>query len=552
MIIYRKQQFVNPKKVLKAFDYSGFFSALSEIEDLRNRYYLVGYIRYEAKNLFFNKEYKSEYPLLYFEVFEKFSVYEPLHKDVYFLKPVPDISYEEYSNALNKVKNEIKDGNTYEVNYTYDWNIEFNGSELALYDYLVLNQETPYNAYFKNSYDTILSFSPELFFKIQNRHIITKPMKGTVARGKDYVEDCSNIDFLKNDIKNRSENVMIVDLMRNDLGRIAKTGSVKADRLFEIETHKTLHQMTSEIEANLSEDVTFSDVIKALFPCGSITGAPKISTMQIIDEVEKGSRDVYCGAIAYLSPEEIEVSVPIRILQRKSGAENFKYRVGGAIVWDSDIRDEWEETVTKTKMLSPQFSLIETIKVTNKKMFLGEEHIKRLKHSAKVLGFKFNKELEHLQPEKDGILRIELFCNGDYKLEYKTYERTSVNNVRFSNKCISSSNNLLGHKTSYRPFYASAAEKIAAGEVYDEIFLNESGEITEGSRSNILVEKDGKFYTPPESVGLLNGVLRQSLLEAGVCEEKILYKNDLLGADAVFCINSVRGIKRVYIDDIDR
>ena len=182
-------------------------------------------------------------------------------------------------------------------------------------------------------------------------------MKGTVKRTENIEED---IKFLQNDEKNRAENVMIVDLLRNDLGRIAKTGSVKVSKLFEVETHKTLHQMTSQIEADLKDSVKLYDIFKAIFPCGSITGAPKISTMRIIDKVEKGSRGIYCGAIGVISPDETTFSVPIRILQKQSG--NFKYRVGGAIVWDSDIQDEWEETLTKTKFLNENFQLVETIK----------------------------------------------------------------------------------------------------------------------------------------------------------------------------------------------
>ena len=160
---------------------------------------------------------------------------------------------------------------------------------------------------------------------------------------------------------------MIVDLLRNDLGRIAKTGSVKVSKLFEIETHKTLHQMTSQIEADLRENIALYDIFKAIFPCGSITGAPKISTMQIIEQVEKGDRNIYCGAIGLICPEETVFSVPIRILQKKNNEKNFKYRAGGAIVWDSDIQDEWEETITKTKFLNEEFQIIETIKVENGK-----------------------------------------------------------------------------------------------------------------------------------------------------------------------------------------
>lgn len=552
MIIYRSQLFQNPVKVFKAFNHSEFFAMLDEIESLSKTYYAVGYIRYEAKNLFFDESYTNDSPLLYFEVFDKYEEYIPKNQQSYSLNPIPSISFEEYEYAINTVKNEILNGNTYEVNYTYDWLVDFRDEELSLYDYLLSRQKTPYNAFFKNEYDTVLSFSPELFFEIKDRHILTKPMKGTIARGRDYIEDKTNIEFLKNDIKNRAENVMIVDLLRNDLGRIARTGSVKAEKLFEIETHKTIHQMTSEVEADLKDDVSLADVIKAIFPCGSITGAPKISTMNIIDKVENGSRDIYCGAIAYLSPDELVCSVPIRILQRKTGDTTFKYRVGGAIVWDSSAQDEWEETITKTKFLQDDYSLVETVKVTNKKIFLAEEHFTRLKQSALELGFKFNEEILNIRPERDGILRILLHKNGDFQTELRQFERTHINNVRISPVKISSKNYLLKYKTTYRPFYIDTYKKIVAGEVYDELFFNERGELTEGSRTNILVESGGKFYTPPLKCGLLNGVLRQSLLDAGVCSERVMYLEDIINADAIYCINSVRGIKKVYLDDFNR
>ena len=552
MIIYRSQLFQNPVKVFKAFNHSEFFAMLDEIESLSKTYYAVGYIRYEAKNLFFDESYTNDSPLLYFEVFDKYEEYIPKNQQSYSLNPIPSISFEEYEYAINTVKNEILNGNTYEVNYTYDWLVDFRDEELSLYDYLLSRQKTPYNAFFKNEYDTVLSFSPELFFEIKDRHILTKPMKGTIARGRDYIEDKTNIEFLKNDIKNRAENVMIVDLLRNDLGRIARTGSVKAEKLFEIETHKTLHQMTSEVEADLKDDVSLADVIKAIFPCGSITGAPKISTMNIIDKVENGSRDIYCGTIAYLSPDELVCSVPIRILQRKTGDTTFKYRVGGAIVWDSSAQDEWEETITKTKFLQDDYSLVETVKVTNKKIFLAEEHFARLKQSALELGFKFNEEILNIRPERDGILRILLHKNGDFQTELRQFERTHINNVRISPVKISSKNYLLKYKTTYRPFYIDTYKKIVAGEVYDELFFNERGELTEGSRTNILVESGGKFYTPPLKCGLLNGVLRQSLLDAGVCSERVMYLEDIINADAIYCINSVRSIKKVYLDDFNR
>ncbi len=197
------------------------------------------------------------------------------------------------------------------------------------------NQKTPYNCYIKNEWEEILSFSPELFFEISEDKIFTKPMKGTIKRGESKEEDIKNINFLKNDEKNRAENVMIVDLLRNDLGKIAKTGSVNVEKLFEIETHKTLHQMTSEISAELENDTTLYQIFEAIFPCGSVTGTPKINTMKIIGETETGTRGVYCGAIGLITKEKTVFSVPIRILQRKINDKNFPRWAGHCLGFNS-------------------------------------------------------------------------------------------------------------------------------------------------------------------------------------------------------------------------
>ena len=284
-----------------------------------------------------------------------------------------------------------------------------------------------------------------------------------------------------------------------------------------------------------------------LFRSGSITGAPKISTMKIIDRLEKGSRDGYCGAIGLISPKKTVFSVPIRILQKKSDEKTYRYRVGGAIVWNSDIKEEWEETLTKSKILEEDFKLIETVKVEGGKPFLWAEHLNRLKNSAKHFGFKFNPELETLKPTQDGMLRILLSKDGSYSLVYKKLVRSEVCKVEISPKKVDSRKAFLYHKTTYRPYYEESFKKIVDGKIYDELFFNEKGELTEGARSNVLLTINGKLYTPPVKCGLLNGVLRQNLLDRGICTEKILYKEDLLHAENVYCINSVRGIRRVEL-----
>lgn len=590
MQIFADKIFKKPMKVIQAFDNKSFVEAFSQIEELRkqNKYYLLGYIRYEAKEVFIGGKIKSKYPLLYFEVFDSCHCErsEAIQETKYFglprrgfASPRNDatIDYQNYSKAIKQIKKEIAEGNTYQVNYTYDYKIETVMDGLNLYKNILPRQTTPYNAYIKNEWEEILCFSPELFFELENNKIRTKPMKGTIKRGKTAQEDLKNIEFLKNDIKNRAENVMIVDLLRNDLGKIAKTGSVKVDKLFEVETHKTLHQMTSEITAELEENTELFDIFKALFPCGSVTGAPKINTMEIIDKLEIGSRDVYCGAIGLISPEETVFCVPIRTLQHKLNENFFTCRVGGAIVWDSTAKDEWDETLTKIKFLEPDFKLVETMLVKDGKIQFEKEHLKRMKDSAKEFGFKFNLKSFKINSKQDGILRVLLSKDGSFEMQEIPLTKIKANKISISKEPLNSKEPMLYHKTTYRPWYDEAMEKIKQGKIFDEIFFNERGELTEGARSNIVLQIDGELFTPPVECGLLNGTLRQKLVnpspltplpqgERGQCSnlrplrekvaesrmrgkiiEKILYLDDLKNAEKIFCINSVRGVVEVNL-----
>ncbi|MCM1265621.1 MAG: aminodeoxychorismate synthase component I [Candidatus Gastranaerophilales bacterium] len=547
MQIYGDKLFSQPIDRIIAFDNDSFKKSFEQIECYKKAgKYLLGYIRYEAKNIFLGQKYSSQKPILYFEVFENYETYTPI-KNKKIIYPIVKnlVSKTDYVSDIEKIKNYIADGITYEVNYTYPSEVVANCTSIELYGKLLENQRTPYNTYIQNEYETLLSFTPELFFRIDGNKITTKPMKGTVKRGKTEQEDKANVEFLSADEKNKAENVMIVDLLRNDLSRIAKTGTVKVEKLFEIETHKTVHQMTSTISAILEENTTLYKIFESIFPCGSITGAPKISTMRVIDELEHFERGIYCGAIGYISPEETVFSVPIRILV----GNNNKYlcHTGGAIVWDSDSADEWEETIVKRKFLEtiPSFNLIETMKAENGKIIFLKEHIDRLKHSAKILGFEFDDNLYTLKSKKDGIVRILLSKNGKTDIEYKKLEDNKTTKIRFANKVVNSDNVFLYHKTDYRKWYDSSIEAIRNGEIYDEIYINEKCEITEGARSNIVIQKNGNLYTPPLDSGILNGIYRQSILNK--LEEKVLYKEDILNADKIFCINSVRGMVEVEL-----
>ena len=618
MQIFSGKRFDNPIKIIQAFDNESFKKAFSEIEDFKKRpkHYLLGYIRYEAKEIFLGKKIKSEMPLLYFEVFDDVKMQRCKDAECeYGLSLSATIDYQTYKQAIEQIREEISCGNTYQVNYTYDYKIETYIDGFELYKSILPRQRTPYNCYIKNEYEEILSFSPELFFELEGNKIRTKPMKGTVKRGKTETEDKANVKFLKNDVKNRAENVMIVDLLRNDLGKIAKTGTVMVDKLFEVETHNTLHQMTSEVSAELDENITLFEIFEAIFPCGSVTGAPKISTMEIIDKLETGKRGVYCGAIGLISPEKTVFSVPIRILQGLKGF--YTCRVGGAIVWDSTPEDEWEETLVKIKFLNTlprhpetvsgsngaktmnlcqnhamlnqvqhdvceaDFQLVETILVENGELRYEKEHFARMKKSAKALGFSFGKvQNAKCKMQNNCILRILLNRGGDFEIQYLPLDKIKTNRVTISKTPVNSQEPMLYHKATYRPWYEKSMEKIKNGEIFDEIFLNEKGELTEGARSNLVLQIDGELFTPPVECGLLNGVLRQKLLNEGLIHpspdffdtrtscrkipspprgegssvkkvtEKKLYLSDLKNAQKIFCINSVRGIveAQIYFD----
>lgn len=544
---YANMAFENPVEVIEAFDYGGLVDAFKKIEQVRATHYLLGYIRYEAKNALLDYGFRSDVPLLYFEVYTTFATYVPTLRPETPLTITPAIDFADYDRALSRIKEEIADGNTYQVNYTYDCHIQTPLAPLELYEMLRPHQTTPYTAFIENQYESILSFSPELFFELDGATIRAKPMKGTASRGKDSAEDETNRRFLQDDAKNRSENVMIVDLLRNDLGKVAIPGSVTVKNLFEVETHKTVHQMTSEIEATLKDQTTLWEIFLALFPCGSVTGAPKRSTMQIIDSLERGPRGVYCGAIGFLQPGHVTFSVPIRILQRTRDETAYRYRVGSGIVWDSDIQEEWLETQTKTAFLQGDFQILETIRIHDGALLYGPEHFTRMEQSAKSLGFVYQQpSLTHL-PQADAILRLLLSRDGTLTTETHPYDEIKSTRIQIATTRTTSFDPMLLHKTTFRPWYTATLEKIRQGILFDEIFVNEHGALTEGARSNLFVQLKGVLYTPPLACGLLNGILRQKMLDEGTCVERNLFIDDLQSAERIFCGNSVRGLIKVHI-----
>jgi len=493
-----------------------------------------------------------------------------------------NLEKEKYLAAVRRIKSYIEAGDTYQVNYTLKLLFDFSGSIPGFYSSLRRNQSVSYSGMIKNSDTVILTFSPELFFRKQGQAIDVRPMKGTMRRGRTADEDREFAEFLHNDIKNRSENVMIVDLLRNDLGRLSRMGEVNVQSLFDVETYETLHQMTSSIRGKTDHPLSLEELFKALFPCGSVTGAPKIRTMEIIRELEAEERGVYTGAIGFISPQGDAVfNVPIRtvVLRGRKG----EMGIGSGIVWDSDPEGEWEECRLKGRFLTrtaPQFNLIETMLWHPETGFwLLDLHLARLAESACYFYYPLEieevkeslsslaEEFSGISPQKSRRVRLALSRNGEFELTHiklsgnslplvdpeTTIQRKNgkhLPRVVFSNKKTDSSSPYLFHKTTLRRLYDEERAAVADGKGYYEVlFVNEKGEVTEGSYTNIFLQKDGILLTPPVACGLLPGVFRKYLLQEYPerVKEAILTRKDFERAEAVYVGNSVRGLVRVKL-----
>ena len=491
-----------------------------------------------------------------------------------------NLAREKYLEAIKRIKSYIETGDTYQVNYTLKLLFDFTGSISEFYRSLRRNQSVSYGGMIKNGETAILTFSPELFFRKKGNFIDVRPMKGTMLRGRTNEEDKKFADFLHHDIKNRSENVMIVDLLRNDLGRLSRMGKVNVQSLFDVETYETLHQMTSSIKGELNPHLSLEEMFKALFPCGSVTGAPKIRTMEIIRELEAEDRGVYTGAIGFISPEGDAVfNVPIRtvVLQGDKG----EMGIGSGIVWDSDPVGEWEESLLKGKFLSkpaPEFKLIETMLWHPESGYwLLDLHLERLTGSAYYFFYpyvldKIIAELHELaegfnnKPLKSRRVRLTLSRAGEIEITHSELPDNSLPvtdpeavlenenfselpEVVFSGKNSDSTSRYLYHKTTLRKLYDAERNQAVAKGYYEVLFLNEKGEVTEGSYSNIFLQKEGKLITPPVLCGLLPGVLRKYLLQQYpyLVEEASFTLEDIGLADALYVGNSVRGLVRVKL-----
>jgi len=464
----------------------------------------------------------------------------------------PLVSRADFSESIAQIRELIAAGDTYQVNYTFPLVASFKGDARSWFRDLCRAQGAEYCAYFDLGRFKILSVSPELFFEQDGRTVRTRPMKGTIRRGRWAEEDLSMANQLAASAKDRAENVMIVDLLRNDLGRVAEVGSVNVTRLFELERYETLWQMTSTIEATLRAEVTFPELMARLFPCGSITGAPKIRTMEIIRDLEPFPRGVYTGALGFLRPDGSSVfNVAIRTIVIDTHTGMATFGVGGGITYDSTAEKEYAECLVKSTFLTSkpaEFELLETLLLENGQFYLLERHLQRMKASAEYFGFTFREkeiqdELERVGAQRgSGKWKVRLLVSrrGESHIEAQEFESPErVLRVALAPEPVNVNDRFLFHKTTNRKVYEDA---LASRPDCDDVILwNDSGDVTESTIANLVISIDGNLYTPPVRAGLLPGTLRAQLLEEGRVVERSIRREDLQAADEIFLINSVKG-----------
>ena len=462
----------------------------------------------------------------------------------------PLVTREEFVNAISEIRELIAAGDTYQVNFTFPLVAAFKGDARAWFRNLCRAQGAEYCAYFDLGRYKLLSVSPELFFALEGRKITTRPMKGTIGRGRWLAEDVQMAERLAESAKDRAENVMIVDLLRNDVGRVAIPGSVNVKRLFDLERYETLWQMTSTIEATLRSDVDFAELVARLFPCGSITGAPKIRTMEIIRDLEPFPRGVYTGTLGFLQPGGAAVfNVAIRTITIDAEEGVATFGVGGGITYDSTAEREYEECLVKSSFLNSkpvEFQLLESLLLEDGSFFLLERHLERMKHSATYFGFYFpeaeiRSKLEHIVADHaEGSWKIRLLVSRNGEVSIETQAREDLKQpirVALAVKPVSAGDRFLFHKTTNRSVYDDA---IASRPDCDDVILwNEAGEVTESTIANVVVSLGGRFYTPQRHSGLLAGTLREELLTTGKISERLIRREDLSEATEIFLINSV-------------
>ena len=571
-ITQKTRFYTDPIDIITIYDSNSIRLAMQKLLHYHgNGYHLAGYLSYElgmhleSKLNVLGSEISDE-PLMHFGVFNSFSEHAPIDclytSENIDLNLKPSWTEAEYKKKFERTMTYIRQGDAYQVNLTFPMRATFKRSARTLYSAFRSRQKGSYGGIISlTGGPEIISHSPELFFSKFGKKMTMRPMKGTRPRAETAEADNKLKRNMKLDEKSQAENLMIVDLLRNDLSRISDTGSVKVPELFSLETYPTLHQMTSQVTSKLKDSQNFIDIFKGLFPCGSVTGAPKIRAMEIIKELEESDRGAYCGSIGYIDPEGTACfNVGIRTIILKEG--ELRYNVGSGIVMDSDASDEYAECILKADVLKKQNSeILETFlwqPRTGVKNF--SQHKKRLIKTANELKYPF-KEV-HFQNAIKSIIsvdkpqRVRLALNnlGEFNIQQSDYEPYQINSeVTFSlsKYPLSDKVQVTRHKVSDRNFYDGERNRIRKLTEADEvIFLNNKNEICEGSYTSIFIKKNGVLVTPPLSSGLLPGILRADLLEKKQAIERKLTITDIIEAKEVFLGNSLRGLMKAKLLDI--
>lgn len=587
---YRSYLFESPLQIVTCTRLSEVERSLDNLQQAVNEgNYVAGYLAYEAGYAFesrFDVPDEFSFPLLWFGIYDRPIVFnhqrgtlesgkarlseithnvDPSSDDSIGLSPTPSISQDEYCRAFERVRRYLIEGDTYQVNLTFKLRFPLDGAASRWYNALRKRQKVSYAGFLQTGEHSILSFSPELFFRMDGGSITLKPMKGTASRGRTLAEDELRVQALRQSEKERSENLMIVDLLRNDVGKMARPGSVRVERFFDVEKYETVLQATSTITAELPADISLKHLMHSLFPSGSVTGAPKIRTMQIIRELEKESRNVYTGSIGFVAPHReaiFNVAIRTLVVDRTGHAE---MGVGSGLVIDSNVEAEYRESLLKGRFLTEQtasFELLETIRWDKSEgWFLLEFHRKRMSNSAEYFGFTFDnakweRTLRLIAEEigDSGVpMRVRITMNRVGDFSWKTQPLLALPEevrVCFSGMRVNSSERFLFHKTTHRAMFDTELAVAKERGYFDVVFENERGEITEGARSNVVILTGGRYLTPPIDCGVLAGTYREHLFDKKTVEieEKVIFRQDIVQAERVFVCNALYGMVEVVVD----
>lgn len=567
--------YADPVEIVSCNEPNGIESAFTQIEaGLARGLHAAGFLAYELGYVFEPKlrpltPSSRELPLIWFGLFAQARPIDAAVLDASFARlgppspigaPLAGFDRAAHKTKILRALEYLFAGDAYQINLTHTLKFGYDGDPLALYGALRVAQPVAHGAIVALDEATLVSVSPELFLDVVDGHATTRPMKGTAPRGADLESDQANVETLRAEPKQLAENLMIVDLMRNDLSRVSVVGSVKTPEIFRVETYPTFHALTSTIASELLGGIALFDLIGAIFPCGSITGAPKHRAMQIIHELEDGPRGVYTGSIGTFSPDgSINLNVAIRTATLSMNGVGL-YGVGGGIVADSNPDDEYEECLVKARVLSDlarDFGLIETMRWAPARGFdRFDLHLRRLGRSSEQLGFAFDRDaIEsalHALAETfstdagDRRVRVELARDGtcSFAHEILVAESHVPLSVEVATERVDMGDPFLRHKTTRRGRFEAAFATAAALGRDETIFMNRAGLVTEASRNNVFVERDSVLVTPALVNGVLPGVLRQALLDAGNAIEGEVTLDDLRRAERWFLGNSLRGLRR--------